>query len=181
MNTKLKKILTEVLDWLEAFVFATFMVVLLFTFIFRVVDVNGSSMNDTLQNEDRVIIENLFYNPKHEDIVVCNAVGEGTLNETLIKRVIGVSGDEIDIDFQTGVVKRNGEILQEDYIKEPTLSDEGGFEYPITVPEGYVFVMGDNRNHSTDSRSPSVSFVPVEQVLGKVILRIFPIENFGTV
>ena len=181
MNKTLKKILTEILDWIESFVFACFIVLLLFTFIFRVVDVNGSSMTNTLQNEDRVIIEDFFYSPKHEDIVECNAIGEGTLNETLIKRVIGVGGDEIDIDFQTGVVKRNGEILQEDYIREPTLTNEGGFEYPITVPEGYVFVMGDNRNGSTDSRSPKVGFIPVEQVLGKVILRIFPIDKFGTV
>lgn len=101
--------------------------------------------------------------------MVCNSSGVG---KNLIKRVIAVGGDEIDIDFESGTVTINGEILHEDYIKEPTTTDEGGFEYPVTVPDGHIFVMGDNRNHSTDSRDARVGFVPLEDVEGKVLFKI---------
>lgn len=77
----------------------------------------------------------------------------------------------LQIDFENGTVRLNGEILNESYIKEPTTTDEGGFEYPVTVPEGYIFVMGDNRNHSTDSRDARVGFVSLEDVEGKVLFK----------
>lgn len=154
-------------------VFAVFSIIF---HCFRIVNVSGSSMCDTYQDGDIVIVNSIGYSLSDKqlnrgDVIVINRTKEVV---PLIKRVIAVGGDEIDIDFDTGVVKINGEVIEEDYIKEPTHLDEGAFTYPVTVDKGSYFVMGDNRNHSTDSRDPSIGFVSQNDILGKVI---FSIQN----
>lgn len=183
-NTEKKKgsigevVFNEIIEWLESFVFAIFIVILLFTFIFRIVQVDGPSMEDTLHDGDRLILTHFNYTPKRGDIVVLNSEG---LNETIIKRVIAVGGDTVSIDFLKGEVTVNGEVLKENYIKELTYLEEGRAIKDVTVGDGQVFVMGDNRNHSTDSRNAKVGLVNNDDILGKAIFRIYPVSKAGSV
>ena len=126
-------------DWVEAAVFSLICVVVVFTFFFRIVGVDGKSMMDTLMHKDRLILASAFYTPKHGDIVVINRYAE----EPLIKRVIAMGGDELQIDPDTHIVLLNGEELDEPYVHYDTVLED--FRGPITIPEGYVFVMGDHR------------------------------------
>ena len=171
-------IVNELIEWVESFVFAIFMVILVLTFIVRVVEVEGPSMEDTLHDGDRLLLTHFNYTPERGDIVVLNSSG---LDETIIKRVIAVEGDTISIDFTSGTVTLNGEVLKEDYIKEITLRREGRDIDNLKIGEGQVFVMGDNRNHSTDSRSEAVGVVNTDDILGKAVFRIYPVDNIGKV
>ncbi|MFQ8599740.1 MAG: signal peptidase I [Oscillospiraceae bacterium] len=166
----------EVYEWVESLVYSLVVVVLLFTFVFRIVGVDGNSMLPTLHNEDRVILTNLFYEPKQGDIVVVTQPNER--NEPIIKRIIATGGQEVNIDFQKHEVYVDGELLQEDYILAPTrLSYD--VKFPVTVPEGKVFVMGDNRNDSWDSRSTGVGFIDERYILGEAVFRVFPFNSLG--
>lgn len=144
---------------------------LLFTFVARICLVDGASMNPGLQDQDRVIITSQPYRPAYGDVVVVDSYTPH--GKPLVKRVIGMAGDTIDIDFTAGVVYRNGQALEEPYTAEPTYLKEDR-DFPLTVPEGTLFVMGDNRNHSLDSRSQEVGCIDPRDVLGKVLFRIFP-------
>ena len=159
------------------------------------VTVDGDSMRETLHDKDRLLMSDLLYTPEYGDIVIVNNThsylydedgnlveGNGLPQEKrLIKRIIATGGQEINIDFATGEVTVDGEVLDEPYIRELTANQEDGFaSYPVTVPEGYYFVMGDNRNNSTDSRSQFVGFVPRDAILGKAIFRISP-DDFGSI
>lgn len=165
-------------EWVETLVIAFFAVILFFTFVFRLAAVNGESMLPTLVDKDRLIVSYLFYTPKNGDIVIVNN-DNPALEKVIVKRVIATEGQTVDIDFDNGEVKVDGKVLQEDYINDLTLLDEGGHSYPVTVPENCVFVMGDNRMNSLDSRDSRVGFVPEDEILGKVSLRIFPFSRFG--
>lgn len=173
-----KSVGNEVMEWLESIAVSIFIVILVFTFIFRIVLVDGSSMVPTLEDGQRLIISHLFYTPKQGDIVVANSHG---LNKTIVKRVIATEGQTVDIDFENHIVTVDGEVLDEPYINEETSRNDGGYEYPMTVPDGSIFVMGDNRNASTDSRSPYVGCISTDDVLGKALFRIYPFNKFGTV
>lgn len=165
-------------EWVETLVIAFFAVILFFTFVFRLAAVNGESMLPTLVDKDRLIVSYLFYTPKNGDIVIVNN-DNPALEKVIVKRVIATEGQTVDIDFDSGEVKVDGKVLQEEYINNLTLLDEGGHSYPVTVPENCVFVMGDNRMNSLDSRDSRVGFVPEDEILGKVSLRIFPFSRFG--
>ena len=190
-----KAMFNDVMEILETVLTSVFVILFIFSYLARPVTVEGSSMNPTLTNGDRLAMIRLCYTPKKGDIVVVNddeggmifgadgtPVSSGySLNECIIKRVIAVAGEEIDIDTTEGRVYIDGQLQDEPYINEATLTNDGAFSYPITIPEGYVFVMGDNLNHSTDSRSPAVGLVPVEKVLGTTYFRYSPGSQLGFV
>ena len=170
---------TEIIEWVKAFVFAGVIVALIFGFVIRPVEVKGHSMEPTLQNSDRLIEWMLFYTPKQGDIVI---LSEKTgLDEALVKRVIATEGQTVEINDE-GEVLVDGVLLDEDYIYEKIDQEHyGDWDYPVTVPEGCICVMGDNRNHSTDSRFVEVGFVDVDEVIGKVVLRLSPLSSFGLI
>jgi len=193
----------DLFEWGETLVSAVIIIVVIFTFFVRVTSVDGLSMQPTLQNKDQMLVTNFFYTPKHGDIVVVYAPGlnndYGGYGKDIIKRVIGVEGDVIRIEAavvggaDTGVVYRNGEPLE----LRPNESAEGFFEneytisartfsqrqtpIEITVPKGHVFVLGDNRINSTDSRCDSVGLVDVNYIAGRAFMRVAgSSETWGT-
>lgn len=166
---------TNLLEWVEAIVSAVVVVVLIFTFLFKIVGVSGTSMENTLHNGDRVILFNLGYTPQNGDIVVVNQPGS---KEPLVKRIIAMEGQTVDIDFETGEVTVDGQVLDEPYIKELT-HREGDVVFPLTVEDGCIFVMGDNRNNSKDSRRSEVGLINTHYIVGKVVFRVFPLTDIG--
>lgn len=144
--------------------------------------VNGESMTNTLQDGDKLIYSKTA-EVDYGDIVVCKS---DTWKNVLIKRVIGKENDVIDIDYETGTVYRNGTALQEDYLREKPFQpleeiaeNVTEMTYPVTVPEGYYMVMGDNRNGSIDSRSEEIGFIPEDGMYGRVIFRYYPFGSTG--
>ena len=164
----------EVYDWIQCIIFALVFCVLLFVFAVRMVNVVGHSMVPTLEQNDKVVISNLFYHPKQGDVVVLRK--QTLMQEPIVKRIIATEGQTVDIDFDDGVVYVDGKALDEPYVNEP-VHDRENFEGKITVPEGCVFVMGDNRNHSADSRYAEIGQIRLDQVMGKVLAVVFPGKN----
>ena len=147
---------------------------LIYIFCFRTVVVVGGSMYDTLVNGDRLLlVSNLLYrNPERGDIIVASKDSFRS-GECIIKRVIATEGQLVDIDFETGTVFVDGVAIDEPYLHTPTVNPEGVI-FPVTVPEGCLFVMGDNRKDSQDSRSPSIGFIDEREILGKAIFLMLP-------
>ena len=177
-------------DYLELFAFSVLAVFLIFTFCFRTCRVDGQSMENTLFDKEYLIVRSIAYNPKQDDIIVFHG-----MDKTLVKRVIAVGGQEVIINTKTNEITVGGEVYADShavlknsvtdeitnkyvpYLFHSALDSDG--IYRITVPEGKLFVMGDNRNNSADSRDPRVGFVDEQAVLGKVILRISPFTVFS--
>lgn len=169
----------EIFEWVKAIAISFAVVFLIFGVLIKVVTVDGVSMEPTLHNNDRLVISNLFYTPKQGDIVVLSK--ESGLDKALIKRIIATEGQTLDIT-EDGTVTVNGLPLDEPYIKEKILPNlHGQHDYPVTVPQGHVFVMGDNRNDSTDSRFAVLSFVDEKNIMGRVLLRLYPLNKIGIV
>jgi signal peptidase I len=165
-------------EWIQSMVFAWIICILVFTFIGRQISVDGHSMVPTLQNTDHIIISNLFFTPKHGDIVVLKA---DAFEEPIVKRVIGIAGDTVDIDFSSGTVYVNGEVQSENYVNariDNYPPESFRISFPVELEDGELFVMGDNRNQSTDSRSTMVGVVHTDDVLGKVYAIIWPLKDF---
>ena len=160
-------------EWVQALVCSVLVVVMLFTFVIRMIGVDGHSMVPTLQDGDRLLVLNsmLYDDYKYGDIVVLRK--SSFLSEPIVKRVIATEGQTVDIDFSTGSVYVDGVLLKEDYINELTFTEEGT-DFPLTVPEGSIFVMGDNRNHSNDSRDSRLGTVDSRYVIGKAVVLAFP-------
>ncbi len=165
-------------DAIDVVVSAFVLGVLIFLFCFRTVGVFGSSMEQTLLEGDRLVISDLFYTPKQGDIVVVRKLSYK--QDAIVKRVIAMEGQTVDIDFDAGVVYVDGVALDEPYTNTPTNVRED-FSGPITVPEGCVFVMGDNRNRSSDSRTNAIGCVDTRLIVGRVLFRLLPFSKFGSV
>ncbi len=184
-ENKAKKSGREIIEWADSVAISVLCVVLLFTFVFRMVGVKGTSMQDTLQSGDKVIIYNLFYTPKAGDIVVISRAdlieGDGNVAEPIIKRVIATEGQTIYFDFDSGAVYVDGQKLDEPYIKDKTIPGRIPMDNPYTVPAGHVFVMGDHRSVSKDSRTAEVGAIDTRYILGKAVFRLFPANEAGVI
>lgn len=182
LKTKNEETITPaamVFEWTNALITALIVVLLLLTFVFRQVTVKGSSMTDTLQNGDRLIVSNFMYTPKNNDIIV---ISHGNnYSEPIIKRVIATEGQSLTINYDTGEVAVDGVLLDEPYIKGVTRQLRNPLTIPDVIPEGYVFVMGDNREGSLDSRSTEIGLIPVQNIIGKAEFRIYPFSSFGNI
>ena len=165
-------------EWMESIVQAVIVVVVALTFVFRIVNVSGWSMLNTLRDGDKVVVMKWYYQPHDGDVVV---ISRGQyLNEPLIKRVIATEGQSLSIDFSKGSVTVDGKLLNETYIREPMWL-QGDGNIPDKIPEGYTFVMGDNRNHSMDSRFKDVGLIENKNIVGKASLILYPFNRFGVI
>lgn len=187
---------SESLDWYNTVVGSVLAIILIFALLTRLSTVDGDSMLPTLHDQERLLVTNFLYTPAHNDIVVIWEDGllnrvTGEYGEAIVKRVVGVAGDTLSFDFDAGIVYRNGAALEHE-IAEGILYEDGhaindytrerlDMAGEVTVPEGYVFVMGDNRNNSTDSRDRRVGLIDVNNIVGRVYLRIAPLDAFGGV
>ncbi|MBQ9977284.1 MAG: signal peptidase I [Clostridia bacterium] len=177
----------EVFDWLDVLSIAVISVVVIFSLLFRIATISGPSMQNTLHSGERVIISNFAYTPKNGDIVVVSRNIENSLESQdssdgpIIKRVIAVGGQTVNIDFEKGEVSVDGKVLKEDYISTPTTT-KWEVDFPVYVPEGCIFVLGDNRQNSLDSRSVHIGkdgIIDNRYVLGHAVYRIFPFNKIG--
>ena len=167
---------------LEIIAIALMVVIMINLFVGRMMTVSGDSMYPTLHNTEKIWISNLGYTPQNGDIVVVQE-RNSALNDPIVKRVIATENQKVRFDFENWKVYVDGKELSEDYINYEDWCAMKSYGCPeeLTVPPGCIFVMGDNRNHSTDSRDARVSFISEDDVLGKVVLRIFPLNKFGAV
>ncbi len=172
-------------DWAGTIVVSLIAVVVLITFFFRIVIVDGDSMMNTLIDGDILLMRQINYKPKQGDIVIISRNYDNEVlysdqssdsRQAIIKRVIAVEGQTVDIDTDAGIVYVDGVALDEPYIKDPTTVNRGT-EYPLYVEEGTVFVMGDNRLISKDSRTASVGLIDCRYILGKAVFRVAPWGN----
>lgn len=177
-NTTAKKernINEEIFEWIESIVFSIVIVVLVFTFVCRVVLVSGDSMNNTLFDNDKVIVSHVLYSPKQGDIIV--TTDHNGYGKPLIKRVIATGGQTVDIDVENKKIIVDGVIYSDEnaYYDPSRVFDSGdGFTYPVVVEEGKLFCMGDNRCNSLDSRSSRVGFIDEDDIIGRAYLKISP-------
>jgi len=165
----------ELYEWIQSLMTALVICVVVFLFLARVIDVVGDSMNPTLYDGNKMLVSDLFYHPKQGDVVIFKK-DEYDPDKALVKRVIAVEGQVVNIDFDNGVVYVDGVPLDEPYVNSPTNNKED-FIGPKTVPEGCVFVMGDNRNASTDSRDKRIEMVDERLIVGRAYLVIYPVAE----
>ena len=172
---KKKQFQLNVYDFVSIIMAAFIIITIIFTFVFRLVGVKGQSMESTLfENDWLITMEQKEY--VYGDIVVITE--PNYFNEPLIKRVIATGGQIVDIDYGSSTVYVDGVALEEPYINESfILQNDDDITFPYTVPKGHLFCMGDNRNHSTDSRSTLIGAVDERYILGRAMLRILPFGN----
>jgi signal peptidase I len=164
-------------EWAESIVYTLAVVVIIFTFICRQVSVEGPSMENTLHDGDRVVICNLNYTPKQGDIIVLSTKA---VEKPIIKRVIAVAGQTVNVDYNVGKVYVDGKEYDAP-IKEPmhALNRTDLVKLPAKVPQGCVFVMGDNRNVSYDSRYTEIGMINTKNISGRALFRMWPFNSFG--
>lgn len=165
--------------WLQALVMALVSLILIFTFVGRIISVDGRSMLPTLHHGDMLLLQSIGYTPQPGDVVVLTK--ESFMPQPIVKRVIAVGGQTVDIDYDANTVSVDGVALDEPYINDIMYSLPPDYATHVEVPQGSIFVMGDNRNESSDSRHPSVGTVDQRCVLGKALFVLFPVGDFGAV
>lgn len=163
-------------EWAQSVVVAICVLFIVFTFVLRPVKVVGDSMLPTLEDGNWLIISAFDLSPDYGDIIVSTQPNKTQTGEPVIKRVIATGGQTVDIDFDRGIVYVDGNALEEPYIKENTYR-RFDVTFPLTVPDGYLFVMGDNRNDSLDSRTSRIGLIDVRYVLGSVKMRVMPFKT----
>ena len=191
---KESKLVDDILEIVESTLLTVFVIVMIFTYLLHPVVVDGNSMNDTLFNGNRIFMTTVYSGPHYGDIIVIDNnksylldennnvkerdISQSFLNECLIKRVVAEPGQTLMIDPENEQVIVDGKVLDEPYIKDTVVDAGDAFDFPITIPEGYYFVMGDNRNNSADSRNGDVGLIKKDQIYGKAVLRYSPIKEF---
>lgn len=170
------KLPVYIFEMFKSVIFLFAIISILFTFFIKDVNIDGQSMKNTLFDGDKAILTSFLYTPEVGDIVAIDA--EQQIGKTIIKRVIATEGQTIKIDYDKNRVIVDGIVLDEDYVASPTIMPTIGWDVPETVPVGYVFVMGDNRSVSLDSRSGSIQLIPKTMILGKAQFVIYPFEHF---
>lgn len=168
--------IAEIYNWVNAAIFALVCLIVVFGLLFRVVRVEGASMNPTLKDGEGLMISTAFFEAERGDIVIVRRSSE----QPMVKRVIAVGGDTLRIDPVSGKVYLNGRCLQEEYTLGATFPRDFGIDSRV-IPDGYLMVMGDNREKSKDSRSAEIGLVPEGQVIGQVLCRIYPLDKAGRV
>ncbi len=165
-------------DWIRCILFAISIVIVCLIFLFRLVDVEGSSMDTTLETNDKVIVTNLFYTPHNNDIVV---ISHGaSYDKPIIKRVIATAGQTLKLDYEHDRIIVDGAVIPEPYVNGSTFGGVyADYEIPEVIPEGKIFVMGDNRKVSLDSRKEKIGLIDVDSVIGKAQFVLLPFDNFG--
>lgn len=170
---KTKSASNWVFDWTKTIIFAIFIVLFVLAFIFRIVNVDGGSMNNTLLNKDKLFVTSFMYEPEDGDIVI---ISHGQhLDEPIVKRVIATSGQTLKIDFKKEQVYVDGKLIDEPYVSSQLV--EGTAKIPEIIPEGKIFVMGDNRKSSLDSRYNRVGLIDKSDVIGKAQFIIYPLNR----
>lgn len=167
--------------WLQALVMALVSLIIVFTLVGRIIGVDGTSMLPTLHNNDMVLLRSIGYEPKQGDVVVITK--ESFMEQSIVKRVIAVGGQTVRVDYDAELVYVDGVALDEPYINEIMAEPSSLFmtNNSLTVPEGSIFVMGDNRNHSTDSRDVRLGTVDERYVLGRALFVLLPLNHVGAV
>ena len=191
LRNPIGRFLLDALDLMETVCVSAFLIMLLFSFVLGHATVEGDSMLPTLTSGERLLVSRLDHSYETGDILILNSRTAYTFNadgaleasdglgKCIVKRLIAVGGQTVNIDFSAGVVYVDDRALDEPYTSTLTTRDEGAFSYPLTVPEGYVFVLGDNRSISKDSRHPDVGLIPESDIVGTVWLRFFPFQTFS--
>ncbi|MEG3072673.1 MAG: signal peptidase I [Ruthenibacterium sp.] len=167
----------EAYEWCESIVFALGFMITILVFVIGFSRVSGSSMAPTMEDGDHLLVQTIFYTPKRGDVITTDAWIDYA--KPLAKRVIALEGDTVMID--AAGVSVNGTLLDETYLAAGTQTLAADVAYPLTVPKGKVFVMGDNREHSLDGRFSSIGFVDARDILGKALFRISPINRAGKI
>ena len=170
---------SQILDILDVVSVSIVALIIVFTFAFKTCVVYQSSMYPTLVENDKLVIKSLGNNYDYGDIIVTGKYSER--EDRIVKRIIAKEGDVVDINNSEGAVYINGEKLEEDYVNGKTFSNVNGIKFPITVSENSLFILGDNREHSKDSRSLDIGIINEKEVVGTVVFRLFPLEKIGLV
>jgi len=176
---KPKDTLGEIFELCEMLGVVTICVMMVFAFVARLNVVDGHSMDKTLNHGEYLVVSDLFYEPTPGDIVVVHDITAAPYDNPIVKRVIATGGQVVDIDFSTWTLTVDGEVVNEPYRwLDPTRFLTAEYSFPITVPEGEIFVLGDNRHNSADSRQIEIGTIDERCVVGKAYMRVFPFSSF---